>query len=139
MLSGLWIFSSDPVWQRIVTELGATVTADSVLCDVNLDELNLKLPISPVGLKAAIIAEMDNTKIIDSIFGRHVSLSPIQTRIVMLLYKSGGMSAGDLKVALGYATDATTHSVETAIYGLRKLYGHDFIKNTNGIFTLGRI
>ena len=139
MLSGLWIFSSDPVWQQIVNELGATVTADSVLCDVNLDELNLKLPISPAGLKAAIIAEMDNTKIIDSIFGRHVSLSPIQTRIVMLLYKSGGMSAGDLKVALGYAADATTHSVETAIYGLRKLYGHDFIKNTNGIFTLGRI
>lgn len=139
MLSGLWIFSSDPVWQQIVTELGATVTADSVLCDVNLDELNLKLPISPAELKAAIIAEMDNTKIIDSIFGRHVSLSPIQTRIVMLLYKSGGMSAGDLKVALGYAADATTHSVETVIYGLRKLYGHDFIKNTNGIFTLGRI
>ena len=139
MLSGLWIFSSDPVWQQIVTELGATVTADSVLCDVNLDELNLKLPISPAELKAAIIAEMDDTKIINSIFGRHVSLSPIQTRIVMLLYKSGGMSAGDLKVALGYAADATTHSVETAIYGLRKLYGHDFIKNTNGIFTLGRI
>ena len=139
MLSGLWIFSSDPVWQQIVTELGATVTADSVLCDVNLDELNLKLPISPAELKTAIIAEIDNTKIIDSIFGRHVSLSPIQTRIVMLLYKSGGISAGDLKVALGYAADATTHSVETAIYGLRKLYGHDFIKNTNGIFTLGRI
>ena len=139
MLSGFKIFSSDPVWQQIVTEFGGMVTADSVLCDVNLDELNLKLPISPVGLKAAIIAEMDNTKIIDSIFGHHVSLSPIQTRIVMLLYKSGGMSAGDLKVALGYAADATTHSVETAIYGLRKLYGHDFIKNTNGIFTLGRI
>ena len=139
MLSGIWIFSSDPVWQQIVTELGATVTTDSVLCDVNLDELNLKLPISPAALKSAIIAKMDNTNIINSIFGHRVSLSPIQTRIVMLLYKSGGMSAGDLKVALGYAPDATTHSVETAIYGLRKLYGHDFIKNTNGIFTLGRI
>ena len=139
MLSGFKIFSSDPVWQQIVTELGATVTADSVLCDVKLDTLNLRLPISPAGLKAAIIAATDNTAIIDSVFGEHVSLSPIQTRIVMLLYKSGGMSAGDLKVALGYATDATTHSVETAIYGLRKLYGHNFIKNTNGIFTLGRI
>ena len=139
MLSGTKIFSSDPVWQHILAEFGATVVPDSVLCDVNLDALNLKTPISPAQLKSAIVAEIDGDTIIDSIFGRHVTLSPIQTKIVTLLYKSGGMSAGDIKIALGYAPDATTHSVETAIYGLRKLYGHDFIKNTNGIFALGRV
>ncbi|MBP5485380.1 MAG: winged helix-turn-helix domain-containing protein [Alphaproteobacteria bacterium] len=139
MFSGLSFFSSDPVWQQIVGELGATVTTDSVLCDVNLDKLDLKLPISPTDLKSAIIAEIDGAKIIDSIFGRRVSLSPTQTRIITLLYKSGGMSADGLKSALGYAPDATTHSVETLIYGLRKLYGYDFIKNINGIFKLGRI
>jgi len=139
MLSGFKIFSSDPVWQQIVTELGAAVTTDSVLCDVNLDALNLKTPVSPSLLKSSIIAATDNTAIIDSVFGEHVSLSHIQSQIVTLLYKSGGMSADDLKVALGYAPDATTHSVETAIYELRKLYGHDFIKNINGIFKLGRI
>jgi len=139
MLSGFKIFSSDPVWQQIVTELGATVTTDSVLCDVNLDTLNLKTPVSPSLLKSSIIAATDNTAIIDSVFGEHVSLSHIQSQIVTLLYKTGGMSADDLKVALGYAPDATTHSVETAIYELRKLYGHDFIKNINGIFKLGRI
>ena len=139
MLSGFKIFSSDPVWQQIVTELGAAVTTDSVLCDVNLDTLNLKTPVSPSLLKSSIIAATDNTAIIDSVFGEHVSLSHIQSQIVTLLYKTGGMSADDLKVALGYAPDATTHSVETAIYELRKLYGHDFIKNINGIFKLGRI
>lgn len=139
MLSGFKIFSSDPVWQQIVTEFGAAVTTDSVLCDVNLDTLNLKTPVSPSLLKSSIIAATDNTAIIDSVFGEHVSLSHIQSQIVTLLYKSGGMSADDLKVALGYAPDATTHSVETAIYELRKLYGHDFIKNINGIFKLGRI
>lgn len=139
MLSGFKIFSSDPVWQQIVTEFGAAVTTDSVLCDVNLDTLNLKTPVSPSLLKSSIIAATDNTAIIDSVFGGHVSLSHIQSQIVTLLYKSSGMSADDLKVALGYAPDATTHSVETAIYELRKLYGRDFIKNTNGIFKLGRI
>lgn len=139
MLSGIKIFSSDAVWQHIVAELGATVTTDSVLCDVNLDALNLELPISPARLKSVIIAEMDNTKIIDAIFGRPVLLSDTQAKILTLLYKTGGMSANDLKIALGYAPDATTHSVETAIYGLRKIYGHDFIKNIDGIFTLGRV
>ena len=139
MLSGFKIFSSDPVWQQIVTELGGMVTTDSVLCDVNLDTLNLKTPVSPSLLKSSIIAATDNTAIIDSVFGEHVSLSHIQSQIVTLLYKTGGMSADDLKVALGYAPDATTHSVETTIYELRKLYGRDFIKNTNGIFKLGRI
>lgn len=139
MLSGFKIFSSDPVWQQIVTEFGAAVTTDSVLCDVNLDTLDLKMPVSPSLLKSSIIAATDNTAIIDSVFGERVSLSHIQSQIVTLLYKSGGMSADDLKVALGYAPDATTHSVETAIYELRKLYGRDFIKNTNGIFKLGRI
>ena len=139
MLSGFKIFSSDPVWQQIVTELGATVTTDSVLCDVNLDAVGFKTPISPSLLKSSIIAATDNTAIIYSVFGEHVSLSPIQSQIVTLLYKSGGMSADDLKVALGYAPDAATHSVETVIYELRKLYGHDFIENRNGIFKLGRI
>ncbi len=139
MLSGIMIFTSDPVWERIATELGATVVADSVLCDVNLDELKSRPSIPVIELKSAIIAATDNTKIMDKVFRKRVSLSPTQMRIVTFLYKSGGMSANDLKLALGYSPDATTHSVETAIYGLRKLYGHDFIKNTNGIFALGRI
>lgn len=139
MLSGIKIFASDTVWQHILTELGATLTADSVLCDANFDKLNPRGAISITDLKSAIITEMDNTKIMDAVFGKPVSLSPTQAQIVTLLYKSGGLSAGDLKTALGYAPDATTHSVETAIYGLRKLYGHDFIKNINGIFTLGRV
>ena len=139
MLSRIKIFSSDAVWQSILAEFNATIATDSVLCDVNLDAMNLDLPISPAQLKSVIIKEMDNSAIIDSILGHNVHLSPIQVQIVILLYKTGGLSANDLKIALGYVPDATTHSVETAIYGLRKLYGYDFIKNTDGIFALGRV
>lgn len=139
MLTGIRIFSSDVVWRHVLAELGATLTENSLLCDVNLDNLQLEPSISVIALKTAIISEIDTAKIIYAIFGKHVSLSPTQTQIVVSLYKSGGMSVGDLKVALGYSVDATTHSVETAIYGLRKLYGRDFIKNTDGIFKLGRI
>ena len=106
---------------------------------LNLDKLNLEPSISIDNLKSAIIAEVDGAKITDTVFGKQVSLSATQEQIVTLLYKSGGMSANDLKSALGYAPDTTTHSVETAIYELRKLYGRDFIKNINGIFILGRI
>ena len=139
VLSGIKIFTSDAVWRRVLAELGATLMENPLLCDVNFDDLYLEHSISVVALKSAIISGTDTAKIIHAVFGKEVSLSPTQTQIVTLLYKSGGMSVGDLKVALGYSPDATTHSVETAIYGLRKLYGHDFIKNTNGIFKLGRV
>lgn len=139
MLTGIRIFSSDVVWRHVLAELGATLTENSLLCDVNLDNLQLEPSIPVAALKSIIISEMDSDKIISDVFNKPVSLSPAQTQIVTLLYKSGGMSANDLKVALGYSPDATTHSVETAIYGLRKLYGRDFIKNTDGIFKLGRI
>ena len=137
MLSGIKIFTNDAVWRHILTELGATIVGDSLVCDVNLDELNLGPQVPVAELKSMIFGAIDNTKIIDSIFGEHVALSSIQTKIVTLLYKSGGMSSKKLKIALGYSPDATTHNVETAIYNLRKLYGREFIKNTKGNFKLG--
>ena len=56
-----------------------------------------------------------------------------------VLYHDQNLNANDLKLAIGYAPDTNTHAVETAIYGLRKLFGHDFIKNDNGVFELGGI
>ena len=73
------------------------------------------------------------------ILGRDVHLPYIQAQIVILLYKSGGMSAADLRTALGYAPNATTHAVDTAIYQLRKLFGREFIINSNGVYKIGRI
>ena len=109
------------------------------LADIDLNDLKLNTPISPIELKTAIIGALDDTRVLNNIFGRRVDLSPVQRQIVVRLDKSGGMTADELKLALGYARDATTHTVETAIYGLRKLFGYEFIKNENGIFKIGHI
>lgn len=71
------------------------------------------------------------------LFGKTVVLPYQQMQIIMLLFKTGGMSAGELKNVLGYSSDTTTHTIDTAIYNLRRVYGRDFIKNENGKYLLG--
>lgn len=139
MLSGIRIFTSDECWRRIATDLNATVVMDAKVADVNLDTLQLQLPISPIDLKTAIIAASDGGTIIKQIFGKRIDLSPLQTQIVIKLYQSGGMTTEELKMSIGYAKNTTTHTVETAIYSLRKLFGRDFIINENGLFRIGGI
>lgn len=139
MLTGLRIFTSDPYWRAIVADLNAVVVDDVNYADVDLDSLDLHIPVAPLELKSTIISALDDTKVLVSVFGHPVDLSPIQRNIVVRLKKSGGMTADELKVALGYARDTTTHTVDTAIYGLRKLFGRDFIINENGIFKIGGI
>ena len=139
MLTGIRIFTSDPYWREIVTDLNAVLVDDANLADVDLDSLELHVPVSPLEMKAAVISALDDTKVLMSVFGRPVSLSPIQRRIVVRLKKTGGMTADELKLALGYARDTTTHTVDTAIYGLRKLFGRNFIVNENGTFKIGGV
>ncbi|MBQ6736506.1 MAG: helix-turn-helix domain-containing protein [Alphaproteobacteria bacterium] len=139
MLTGIRIFTSDPYWRAIVTDLNAVLVDDANLADVDLDSLELHVPASPLELKSAIISALDDSKVLLAVFGRPVSLSPIQRRIVVRLKKTGGMTADELKLALGYARDTTTHTVDTAIYGLRKLFGRNFIVNENGIFKIGGV
>ena len=139
MLSGIKIFSADEYWRRIASDFGATLVDDAKFADANIDVLRLKLPISPIAFHAAIIAASDNDSIITKVFGRHIELSPIQKQIIVKLYQNGGMSAEEIKIAIGYAKNTTTHTVETAIYGLRKMFGHDFIINENGLFKIGGI
>ena len=122
-----------------MSDLNAVVVEDANLADVDLDSLELNTPVVPMELKSAIISALDDSKVLLSVFGRTVSLSPIQRRIVVCLGKSGGMTAEELKLALGYVRDTTTHTVDTAIYGLRKLFGRDFIVNENGIFKIGGV
>jgi hypothetical protein len=139
MLSGIRIFSDDKYWNQILSDFNATLVTNPSMADVKLDDLKLNLPVSPMDLKTTIIAALDNTKILNAVFGRPVQLSDTQTQIVVRLYKNGAMTSDDLKMAMGYAPNANTHAVETAIYGLRKLFGHEFIKNDNGVFSLGGI
>ena len=122
-----------------MTDFNAVLVDDANLADVDLDSLELHVPVSPLEMKAAVISALDDTKVLVSVFGRPVSLSPIQRRIVVRLKKTGGMTADELKLALGYARDTTTHTVDTAIYGLRKLFGRNFIVNENGTFKIGGV
>lgn len=139
MLDGIRVYSADSVWRNILRDLGATVIDVPTNTDINLDSLSIAMPVTPLELKAALLNAADDSKIIRKIFGTNARLSNLHARIVVRLYKSGGMDAGALKTALGYSPDATTHTVDTAIYQLRKLYGHEFIINDNGVYRIGKL
>lgn len=104
-----------------------------------MDDMGLTGPISPMELKAMLLDASDNSHVLCQIFGAHIALPYIQGRVVVALYKSGGMTAPQLKMAMGYASDTSTHTVDTAIYQLRRKFGRDFIVNNNGVYKLGRI
>ena len=139
MLKGIRIYSADDVWRGILHDLGATVLDAPTNTDVNLDSLNIAMPVSPLELKSALIGASDASKIIRKVFGTNVRLSNLHTQIIVQLYKSGGMNSAELKTALGYSPDAATHTIDTAIYQLRKMYGHDFIVNENGVYHIGKL
>lgn len=139
MLNGIRVYSADSFWRSILGDLGATVLESPNSIDLNFDSLNIIMPISPIQLKAALLEATDSSNIIRKIFGTNVRLSNLHTQIVVHLYKSGGMTAATLKSVMGYSADAATHTVDTAIYQLRKLYGHDFIVNENGVYKIGKL
>ena len=140
MLHGIKIYSHDPVWRHILTELGATVTDSVNVLDVNFDEIAPDGPISVTELKSLILNSADTTNILQSIFNGNVpQLSDVQENVVVSLWRSGGMSGPELKAALGYMPGVATHTIDTAIYALRKLCGHDFIINDNGVYRIGTV
>ena len=139
MLSGINIFTNDSIWRQILKELNANVLDAPNHTDLNLDDLELKGAISPMELKTLILGACDNYRTLSKIFGCQTQLPYIQGKIVIALYKTGGMTALELKRALGYAIDTSTHAVDTAIYQLRRKFGRDFVVNENGVYKLGRI
>lgn len=139
MLSGIQIYSSDSIWRQILRDLNADLLdAPNFYC-VNFDELDIVAPISVMQLKSIILSAMDYNHMAHQILGDSQDLSQHQAKIVVLLHKSGGMTAHELKNALGFAPNVATHTVDTAIYQLRKIYGRDFIKNINGVYYLGEL
>lgn len=139
MLTGIRIYSSDVVWRNILADLNAVVLDAPDTAEVNLDDISLEIPISALDLKAVILSALDNTKILQDIFGKAVYLPQLQAQIVVWLYKTGGLSLNALKKVLGYMPNMTTHAVDTAIYQLRKNYGKDFIQNKNGVYIIGKL
>ena len=140
MLNGIRIYSSNPTWRHILTEFGATVTDAPNVLDVNFDDLEPATPISPTELKSLILNCADNTKILQSIFKGNVpQLSDIQENVIVSLWRGGAMSGNELKNALGFMPDVATHTIDTAIYNIRKLCGRDFIILENGVYKLGTV
>lgn len=139
MLKGVRIYTSDTIWRQILTDFGATVLDAPTTTDINFDNLNISSPLTPMELKSAILNANDNASVLREIFGTDVSLPRLQAQIIVSLYKSGGMTGNELKDALGYAPDVATHTVDTAIYQLRRAYGRGFIINSNGMYRLGKL
>ena len=139
MFKGIKIYTSDKYWNHIFTDLGADIVDSKNTADVVFDDVNIDAPVSIPDLQNIIFNRCNNTDIIHKVFGKDVTLSALQHRIIVLLYKNPDIPMRELKGALGLAPDVATHAVETAIYQLRKIYGRDFIQNIDGGYRLGQL
>ena len=139
MASNIKIYATDEYWRHIFTDLGAVIVDSKNIADVVFDNIDVNLPISVSQLKSVIFASLDNHDIIKNVFGQYVVLPALQHKIIVSLYKNPDISINELKELLGVLPDVTTHTVENAIYQLRKKYGHDFIINTKGKYNIGHI
>jgi len=139
MLENIKIYTSDKYWNLILTDLGACVVDNPDIADVIFDEIAIQNPISVDELQALILSQFNNNDIIRDVFGRDIVLPQLQRKIVVALYKQPNIQINELKKAVGLTPDITTHSVENAIYQLRKIFGHDFILNENGGYKIGRV
>lgn len=140
MLNGIKVFSSDPVWRQILSDLGADVLDAPHFLAANMDELPLQLPVSTVELKSIILRSQTHDDVFKRLFGNSVPVfSALQQDIIVAIYKADGISGSDLRAILGFAPDVTTHTVDTAISQIRKIAGHDFIQNKNGKYIIGKL
>ena len=139
MLDNIKIYTADKCWHHILADLGANLVSAPKLADVLFDDIEINAPISVDDLQNLILAEFNNNDIIVNVFGRDEVLPELQRKIIIALYKNPDIQMRELKLAVGLLPDVATHSVENAIYQLRKKYGHDFILNENGGYKIGRI
>ena len=139
MLENIKIYSSDKYWQHIFADLGAIVVDNQNMADVVFDDIATNTPVSVDDLKKLIFDCLDNQDIITNIFGRYIILPNLQRKVIVSLYKNPNISMRELKENLGFFPYVTTHTVENAIYQLRKNYGHDFIQNDNGKYKIGHL
>ncbi|MDR1361573.1 MAG: hypothetical protein LBJ18_04740 [Rickettsiales bacterium] len=140
MLSNITFYTGDEVWCGILGQLGAAL-AEPKIADVNFDAIMPNRAVSAAELKSLIIhaAEENKKNAIAKVFGKVPILPDLQLQIIARLSQSGGMTMDGLKSALGYNADTATHTVDTAIYNLRKTFGRDFIKNEKGIYCIDKL
>ena len=139
MAENIKIYATDKYWRHIFDDLGISVVDSKTTADVVFDEKNVPVPVSIPNLKSVIFDCVDNQDIIKKIFGKYIILPTLQRKIIINLYKNPNVSINELKELLGFLPDVTTHTVENAIYQLRKKYGRDFIINAKGKYKIGHI
>lgn len=139
MAENIKIYATDEYWRHIFADIGVTVTDSPKTADAIFDPSDVDLPVSIPQLKSIIFNLMDNHDIIHDVFGEYVVLPGLQHKIVIALYKNPNISINELKEIVGVLPNMTTHTVENAIYQLRKTYGHDFIQNTKGKYQIGHV
>lgn len=133
------IYTCDECWKHIFTDLGADVVDTPNIADVNFDDIKISKPISVAELQGIILNYSGNQDIIANVFGKYVLLPRLHQKIIVLLYKNPNISMNELKSYLGVLPDVATHTVENAIYQMRKNYGREFIINNAGKYKLGHI
>lgn len=141
MLNEIRFWTDDSVWRKILVELGAIYVDNKIIADINIDSIDLPEHASVAELKVIFlnIIEKNQKQILNEIFKQDVFLSKLQLQIIILLFKTNGLSLKDARDFLGYSPDVITHAVDTAIYQLRKNYGRDFIKNEDGKYYIGKL
>ena len=139
MAGNIKIYATDEYWRHIFVDLGAVVVDSKNIADVVFDNLNMSLPISVSRLKSIVFNSLDTRDIIKNVFGQYIVLPALQHKIIVLLYKNPDISINELKNLIGLLPNVTTHTVENAIYQLRKKYGHDFIINAKGKYKIGHL
>lgn len=139
MLDNIKIYSSDRYWQHIFADLGAIVVDNQNTADVVFDDVATNAPVYVDDLKKIIFECLDYNDVIIAVFGHYIILPILQRKIVVSLYKNPNISMRELKENIGFLPDITTHTVENAVYQLRKKYGHDFILNENGKYKIGHL
>ena len=139
MLESVKIYTSDKYWRHIFSDLGAAVVDVPDICDVNFDDVDIDTPVFIDDLTRIVFDAAQNQDIIASVFGKNVVLPNLQHKIIVALYKNPDITMHKLKEILGVLPDVTTHTVENAVYQLRKKYGYNLILNTDGRYKIGHI
>jgi len=139
MFDNISVFTSDIYWKRIFVDLGMCLVDDVIMADVDFDSLQIKHPISLSELQQIVLDEANHDKMMIDIFHKHVLVSKLQKKILNALYKYGDLDIVSLKQYVGIDSSIMSHTVETAIYQLRKIYGHDLIYNHEGKYRLGHV
>ena len=122
MLDNIKIYTSDKCWEHILTDLGANLVNTQDVADVFFDDISINAPVSVDDLQSLILDQFNNNDIIFEIFGHSVVLPELQRKIVVALHRKPGIQMRELKLAVGVMPNVATHSVENAIYQLRKTF-----------------